>query len=338
MSYEILQNELKNNIVRNIYVFYGPEEYLKDYYINKIESLILDESLKAFNKVVLANNEDQHQIIKACETMPAFSSKKLVIVKSSAIFKAPKDSNKNSKSKSELSAYLENIPDYNCVIFCTDNIDKRMKIVNVIKKNGLLVEFENKKPMELVSWIKKVCKNNGKDIDNDAAMCIVEYCEPDMYSILNEVNKLVLFAIDKTKIIKQDVKDLCVKTMKSRIFDLTDAIVQKDPKTSIKIFEELVSTKEPIPKIFFMITKHFKQILEIKFLNNEGFNINEIIKRIGISPYAAKKILTQSNRFSVPALKEILVECLNLDVAIKTGKTKPNLALEYLIINLSTAG
>ena len=149
MSIKILKEDLKNNSLKNIYVFYGEEEYLKKYYIDKIEETILDDNFKSLNKIVLDGKVEDEKIIEACETMPFFSERKLVVVKNSDRFNS-KGSAKSKKNEEEFIKYVENIPKYICLVFYEDTIDKRLKIVKGIKNNGLLVEFQYLKQPELV--------------------------------------------------------------------------------------------------------------------------------------------------------------------------------------------
>src|SRR5690349_1367001 len=90
MSIEILKEQLKNNKPCNLYLFYGPEEYLKKYYLNSLEKSIISEELKALNKVVLEGKIDTRKLIDNCETLPVFSEKKIIIVKDSGLFKGSK--------------------------------------------------------------------------------------------------------------------------------------------------------------------------------------------------------------------------------------------------------
>ncbi|MDF2523089.1 MAG: polymerase delta subunit, partial [Clostridiales bacterium] len=43
MSIDALKEDIKNNKIKNLYLFYGPEDYLKKYYLESIEKLILSE-------------------------------------------------------------------------------------------------------------------------------------------------------------------------------------------------------------------------------------------------------------------------------------------------------
>lgn len=338
MSIEALKEDIKNNKLKNLYLFYGPEEYLKKYYLESIEKLILSEDLKALNRIVLEGKIDIKKLIDNCETLPVFAEKKIVIVKNSGVFKSKKKSGEESKGKNQkddFTAYLENVPETTCLIFYEEEIDKRMKAVDMIKKKGLIVEFTFQKPAELIKWVAKVLRSYKKTIDQNTAAQLVDNCEQGMNDILNEINKLVLYLGDRPQVTSRDVEKVCTKSIKSRIFDLTDAISEKNAGKALKILDEMVILKEPLPKILFMIARQFRMILEMKLLYEEGLRTDQAASKMAISPYAAGKVYKQSGGFTVDMLKEAISECLELDLGIKTGKVEDRIAAELLIAKFS---
>jgi DNA polymerase III subunit delta len=338
MSIDLLKDDIKNKKIKNLYLFYGPEEYLTKYYLESIEKLLLSEDMKTLNRIILDGKVDIKKIIEACETMPVFSEKKVVIVKNSGLLKAKKKTEDDSKGKGaddSLSSYLTGMPEYTCLIFYEEEIDKRVKVIDTIKKNGLIVEFSFQKPAELVRWVVKAFKSYGKDIDTFSASQFVENCEQGMTEILNEINKVALYLGDKTKVTDSVIEKICTKSIKGRIFDLTDAIAEKNAGKSLKLLNDMIVLKEPIPKILFMITRQFRQILEMKLLNNEGLNTSLSASKMGITPYAAGKIAKQTKSFDVETLKEAIEESLEMDLAIKTGKIDERIAVELLISRFS---
>ena len=340
MSIDILKEDIKNNKIRSLYLFHGPEEYLKKHYLGSIEKKVLREDMIALNRIVLDGKFDIGKVIEASETMPVFSDMKVVIVKNTGIFKPKKKSEgvtetKNKGQEDSLLRYLQNAPKHTCLIFYESEIDKRIKIVDTIKKNGLIVEFVFQKPNELVKWVTKILKSNKKEIDNKAASLLVDNSEAGMSEILNEVNKLIAFLGERCEVRTDDIEKVCTKSVKSRIFDLTDAIAENNGAKAFKILNDMVILKEPLPKILFMITRQFRQILEMKLLGDKGMELNELASRIGVSPYAAGKIARQANRFTVDKLKKAVKESLLMDIAIKTGKINDRIATELLIAKFS---
>jgi len=341
MSIDILKKDLSNGNIRNLYIFYGPEEYLKKYYLDSIEKQILSVDLKSLNKSVFEGKVELGRIIDACETYPVFSEKKLIIVKNSGIFKSGKAAGEKAKNKGarsngrneELEFFLHNIPAYTCLIFYEEEIDKRLKIVDIVKKQGLIVEFPYQKPDSLVKWVIKVLKSYNKTIDHVAASQLVENSEMGMNEILNEINKIVSYVGDRLNVTSDDIERVCTKTVKGRIFDLTDAIAEKNSSRALKLLDDMIILKEPIPKIIYMINRQFRQILEMKLLVKSGLPVNEAASKMNLTSYAAGKVLKQSERFSIDLLKNALQKSLELDEAVKTGMLNDRIAAELLILH-----
>lgn len=339
MSLDVLKEDLKNNKIRTLYLFYGPEDYLMKHYANSIEKSLLTEDLKSLNKVVLEGKVEINKVRDNCETMPIFSDRKVVIVKNSGLFKPAKkagDSTKKGKpANDDLTLLLQDLPSYVCLIFYEQEIDKRIKAIDAIKKNGLIVEFAYQKPDELIKWVIKRFKAAGVDIDMATASRLVENCEQGMTDILNEVEKLSAYLGGKNKVTLQDIEKVCTKSIKSRVFDLTDAIAEKNSTRALNLLNDMVVLKEPVPKILFMIARQFRQILQVKLLHSEGLNNGDIASKLGLTPFIAGKILKQAGSFSVERLKKAMGTCLEFDIAVKTGKLEDMTAAELLIIEFS---
>lgn len=343
MSISILKKELKNGIIRNLYLFYGPEEYLKKYYLSSIsDKLLSDDALKEMNMMVLEGRVEVEKLKDYCMALPMFSENKIVIVKNSGLFKSQRKSREeDSKSsggkgrKDELSEFLEDVPSYTCLVFLEDEIDKRLKAAGVIKKHGLMVEFDYQKPADLAKWVVKAFEASKKKIDILTASMLVENSERGMTEILNEVNKVILYVGDRRQITGEDIEKVCTKSIKSMIFDLTDAAAERDSSKALKLLNDMIALKEPVPKIFFMLARQLRLVLQMKLLMEEGMSINEAISRMSLSPYAARKIAKQTDGFSVDALKDALKECLMLDEAVKSGKLGDRAAVELLIAKMS---
>lgn len=332
MSQDILKKEVKSGAIRNIYLFYGEEDYLKEVYCKRIEDIILDDALKDLNKIVLQEEKDISKIIDICETMPCFSEKKLVVLKNSSFFKASKKEGKNKKE--DLEMLVKNVPPYTCLIFCESEVDKRLKIVKDIDKKGLVVEFGLQPVNVLVKWIAGELKKKGKVITVATATKLIEYSEASMFAIENEINKLCLYVGDRQEITDKDIDDVCIKPINVRIFDLIDNIAMQNEDKALKNLKEMLILKEPVPRIMFMIIKHIKQLLEMKTLLKEGVIQRDCVSIMKIAPYTATKLSRQIGKFEEKKLKAILKEMLELDYKVKIGEIKDILAVEIVITKL----
>lgn len=339
MSLEILKKQIKENDMQNVYLFYGAEEYLKKYYINTITKLIVADENKELNYISFDGKTDVDTIIANCETLPIFSNKKLVIARNSGLFKSKKgdsaDSGSDKKAtKDKLSEYIEDMPPYTCLILVESDIDKRLKLVNAIKKYGLIVELDFQKPADLVKWVIKVFKSYNKNIEQMPASYLVENSEYSMNELLNEIEKVVNFVGDRNQIAINDIEMVCNKTIKSRIFDLTDAISEGNMSKALILLNDMASLKEPMQKVLFMIIRQIRMVYRIKLLRQQGVRDDQAAKQMGLTPFVATKVMKISRNLDINILERAMYYSLELDESIKTGKITDRIAIELLIASM----
>ncbi len=346
-----LWKSIRNKDIGCLYLFYGPEEYLKRNYTEQIEKALLTEESLLMNKVVLEGKVTPSAIIDNCQTLPLFSDRRVVIVKNSGLFKGSKkarDGGKNiedldikakgsrRRKSDELAAFLQELPKHVCLIFLETEIDRRIKYFDLIKTNGLIVEFSYKKSDELTKWVIKRVAELGHETDPRTAAMIVEYCEVGMDDILNEIIKLCSYVGDRRRITGSDVEKVCTKSVKSRVFDLTDAIGAKQTAKALALLNDMEVIREPLPKVMYMINRQFRQLVQVKLMLKDGDSQAQVASHLKLHPYVAGKLIRQVKSFSQEKLEQAISTGLELDLAIKTGRLDSKAAVELMIIGLST--
>ena len=152
MTIENLEKELGQGNLNSLYLLYGEEEYLLETSVKKIKKLF-GTILPGINYILL-DETNVNRIIEEIET-PAFGfEKKLIIVKSSSLFK--KETKTKSKSNNLLSdkiaEYIEKsikfIKETSIILFIEKEIGKT-NLASVIEKNGVTCNFEKLKPAQI---------------------------------------------------------------------------------------------------------------------------------------------------------------------------------------------
>lgn len=385
---KLLWKMIKSRNIGSLYLFYGPEIYLKRNYAEQIEKAILTEDFKLLNKVTLEGKVTPTAIIDNCETLPAFSDRRLVIVKNSGLFRGtrkgsgadaaeitedaavndiPGDTGEGSAEDNfgaggmngaeagdtggagkkadgrrkraaggdELADFLQNVPKHVCLVFMEEEIDKRIKYVKLIEQYGLIVEFNFRKPDELTGWVMKRINELGHETNPHAAALIVEYCEPGMDDILNEIKKLCAFAGSRRTITEDDVERVCTRSVKSRVFDLTDAIAANQVAKALSLLNDMEMMREPMPKVMYMIARQFRQLIQVKLMLREGAPQSAIASHFRVQPFIAKKLINQAQKFTEEKLEKAVSTGLELDLSVKTGRLDSKAAVELMIASLS---
>jgi len=327
MNLQVLKNELEKGIIRKVYLFYGEEEYLKDKYAKQIETAIVEPGLSMMNKTVFQGNVSLQLLSECCETLPMMAGKRLVIVKNSNMFKSSKE------VTGEFADFIKQLPEHVCLLFLEIEADKRIKAFNVVKEHGLPVEMQLQKPADLAKWLIAAAKHQGKKLEESAAFWMVENSSGYMYELENELNKVVLSA-DSSTITVQDVQRVCIKSVKAKIFDLTDAIAEKDISSALKIYYDMVALKEPIPKILYMIARHFRLLLEMRTYVDRNIPRQQALEMSGMKSFPGNKLYDQAKKIAKDKIVYALKQCVNSEEAFKSGVIKDETAVEILMVSL----
>ncbi|MCX7772462.1 MAG: DNA polymerase III subunit delta [Clostridia bacterium] len=353
-----LKNQIKSKTPLRVYLFYGEEPFLIDFYLNEMKKLILADDQSGMNLTVFDGRLDINALLDACDTFPVFAEKKLVIVKNSELFtaKSKKESATESaegeeaqengegekapegnKAQEALKNYLPDLPDTTCLIFVETQVDKRLGVYKQLTKQGLGVEFSRQSPGELVPWVAKGFQRSGKTITPEAAQYLVAICDPDMYTLKNEILKLDAYTGERREITLNDVRLMATPTIKSVIFDLMDAVVQRNSAKALRLLDDMLSIKEPEQKILAMLSKQAAEMLKLKVLTKKGVSQAQTSQYFqGKHPYALKMLQMSAERIDENFLRNLLKGCMDADSRYKKGLISPRLALEVLLGNIKT--
>jgi len=331
MSIEIFKEHLSGNKFDSLYLFYGPEEFLKKKYLDNMVDLSIEKGTEALNKIVFKGEIDTGKLIEACRTMPFFSERKMVIVKNSGFFK------NKSGNYEDLISFFSVIPSHTILVFVEDEIDARLKITKAIKEKGLMVELEYQKADELAKWVMKGFKTFNKEIDYKTASLLVEYCEPGMTGIYNEIEKITAYMGEEKKVQARHIKDVVTKSIKAIIFDLLDAIFEKKSEKAMVLFRDMLNLREPVPRILVMVAWQLRMVLELKACQQKGIPLPKAAARLKIAPFVLKKLTRQIENYDIDTLKKAMEDCHKLDLGIKTGQIDPQTGMEMLILKYAAS-
>lgn len=307
-----------------LYVFYGEEDFLRDYNANKIINE-LHLANPAMNLIRLGS-ENMDKLVANCEQMPFLDEKKVLYVKDSGLFTSGK---KVPAAVTEsVVSYLENLPEYVVVIFNEESVDKRLNAFKKIPKSATIEEFKYRGEVDLANWIVSGMKKSGASIDMETAKYLANSCGPSMSYLYSEIKKLAILAQSGELINRNLIDAVCLKSLQGMIFDLTDKIGEKDKKRALQLVDELLLKKESEQFILLMLYRHFRNLFLLKAAEEEG---TASAGYLGINPYVYRKLVAQVKRFSKEELREILRKFFELDGKSKKGDMDLRIGLEVIL-------
>lgn len=328
-----LKKQWKNGEFGRCYLFFGAETYLLKDYETALEKALLPEGTEMMNHDIFEEKRaTAAAIMDAAETFPFLNEKRLVTVKNSEFFQ--KGGRKEEGEK--LKEFLADIPESTCLLFIEEKVEKTSALYKAVVKHGQAIEFKKLTEKDLGAWIKKLCKDNQKQMSESVLGLFLQTVDHDMENIEGELLKLIAYKGEESEIKAEDIRAVCTVSLEARVFDLVKAVAEKRPEKAVQIYRTLLSMKESPYMVLSLITRQFRFILETKLLSESGMTNETIAAKLEIRDFAVKEYLRQSKRFSARVWKDAMKDCLETDLNIKSGKAAEETAVELLIVKYAT--
>ncbi len=321
--------------MNNLIVLFGEEKYLIDLETKKIVEKILGVNTDEYKVSYYDLNETSiNDVLMDAEMMPFFSDKKVIVCDNCFFLTGSNQKTFIEHNLDELLKYIENTNELTTIIFkVIDNkLDNRKKIVKELKKRAVVKEFTKLKDQELVNYINEFLKQKEFKMDRNAIIELISRTYDNLGIVFNELEKLMIYKIDKKQIDINDVYDLIDVSLNDNIFEFIDAVVQRNIEKALYIYDDLLIVNEEPIKIIVMLADQLRLIYQTKKLYSMGYNEKDISQKLGIHPYRIKL----SNRVFLDekTLINLIEKLADLDINIKTGKINKNIGLEMFLLNL----
>lgn len=321
-----IDNDIKMGQLKNVYLLYGTEGYLKRQYRDKLKHALVEPDDTMNFSAYEGKDINPKELIDLSETLPFFKEKRMILVENSGFFK---------NSCDDLAEYMSQVPESTCFVFVEEEVDKRSKLFKAASRAGSAVEFETPKEDMLIRWILGRIQREGKKITQSVMQLFLSKTGSDMENIDKELEKLICYTLDKTEIAAADVEAICTGQTENKIFEMIDAISAKNQKKALDLYYDLLALKEAPMRILFLIARQFQNLLLIKSMSAKGYPAVSIAKTAGMPSFAVQKNLRQAGAFKINQLKEAIEDCGQAEEDVKTGRMADQLAVELLIVKYS---
>lgn len=331
-TYEMLEKDLNTADLKPLYLLYGDEKYLVDSLFKKIKKKF-GELVQGINFVVIDETNSSDLLFNL--EVPAFGyEKKLVLVKNSGLFKKDGRKKEPTPLQKEISQYITQnwatIAEMVVLVFMEENVDKNA-IYEAIQKNGVICEIAELKPAQLTQKLKQICELYHVNCDNATLNYLIETSGTSLQVLMNEIRKLIEYAGEGGKITRDAVENLAIKQMESVIFELTDHLGNKKICQALDVLDQLIYQKEPLQKILVTLYNHFKKLYLCGIAQNSN---HDIVTALNLKPnqtFLVSKYKKQVSYFSLPILRKILREFVEIDDKSKNGLVDIDVALRSVL-------
>ena len=254
-----------------------------------------------------------------------------------------KKSKKGSKSGPEsrasfekgLAAYIPHLPESTVLLVLVDEeLPSSNPLLKAAEEHGKVIQCTLPKGAALETWISKRAAGLGVKITPEAAATLANFIGNQLRMLANELDKLATYVGPGAAITVEDVRQLSAQVHEARIiFDLTDALAQRNRKQALDLLHDLLADGEPPLRLISTITSQVRSLLLVKELAGDGLRISQIVSATGMAPFVAEKALRQVGKFTSSQLEGIYRQLMATDADLKRSRMTPEMALDLLVVN-----
>ncbi|MCE7984578.1 MAG: DNA polymerase III subunit delta [Caldilinea sp. CFX5] len=345
-----------------VYLHLNCDEYLSAQRISQMKRALGDAEMADLNTATLRGEQvNGAEIVGQASMMPFLAERRLLLVygyldhldKRMAASKGA-DSAAHQEAARFL-ADLVQIPD-SCDLLLIDNgVDKRRALWKGFtlpatdkaptrkiegleavskRKEVTLEELGTPDARNLPGWLQSYARSHNIAIDGKAVQTLADFVGPNLRQLDNELEKLATYA-GKRHITAEDVKLLVSDASEALIWDLTDALSQRNGRRAMQSLYELRKGDANAFYLLTMIARQYRVMLKVKAaMRRGGGSEYDVAQMVDEKPYSVKKAMMQANNYSLAELIAIMDRLLEADYAMKTG-ADPETEIDVLMAELT---
>ena len=176
-------------------------------------------------------------------------------------------------------AVEKGFPKGNHLIITTDMADKRRKLFKTIREQGMIIDCSvptgdrraDRIAQEafLSERMNEILGKAGKKMDKNAYTALYEMTGFDLRTFSNNLQKLISYVGDRKNITADDVASVLKRTKKDPIYDLTNAVSERNLETSLFFLDTLLGDNLHPLQVLAAITNQIRRLLLVKdFVKN----------------------------------------------------------------------
>lgn len=322
------------------YLLHGDDEFSRSEALTELRQRMGDPAMAELNTTRFDGREvSLAELQHACNTIPFFSDRRLVIVDGLLThLQKIASTEQGKKVLQELVEYLPSMPQTTRLILVEpESIASRHPLRRLIARDealGYAREFRLPRSRELARWIAQRVRERRGSITAGATAQLAAFVGDDLRLLAQEIEKLLSYVDRARPITEEDVQLLVSDAREANIFDMVDALARRDSEAASRLLHHRLEGGDHPLALQGMVARQVRILIQVKELNQEGLNRKAIARRLGLHPFVVRKALEQERNFSMKQLESIHRRLLETDVAIKTGQMDAVLALDMMIAGL----
>ena len=332
LNYNEEIRRLKSEGPGQLYWLWGPEDYLRERYLQTLKELCVPQGEDSFSYKRLNGPElDLQELSSAIDAIPFLSERSFVELRGV-------DLNRFQEGDT-LQKLLEDIPDYCTVVFVQSAAfepDGRLKLIRFLKDKAIELKFTEQTQDALVKWIAKRFSAYGKRVELEAAQHLIFVSGDLMNRLIPEIEKVAAYAKGEVVTVA-DVDAVAHHLPEAIVFEMTDHLAKREYNAAMRVLEELLSDKnnEPIAMLA-VIGGQMRRLYAARLAAEKNLGASYVMDVCKLRfDSIASRLIASSRSFSLPQLKRAVELCAETDYQMKSSSSDDLELLKELVLRIA---
>ncbi|MDI6809533.1 MAG: DNA polymerase III subunit delta [Candidatus Eisenbacteria bacterium] len=325
------QNELLRRAEKGerfgAYLFFGKDEFRKRLAIDQLLKSLSQEKIFAFDFEKLHADEIPiDELLAKAGSVGLFSGNKIIVVFEILDFDADE--------RPRLLEYLRSPLSATSLIFTSQEKDvNRSPLFKVIEgsNHGVVVDFPQLTNRDAERWVRGEVKKAGKEISQGAIDMLLESCGMDLWTVGNELEKLIAYAGTSPALDQETVENVQGFGKEISVFEVAEKTSQKNRKAAFFALEKNLLAGTERNKVFPAISREYG-LLAVSKAAGAGFPIPQHLRYVA---WKINKLGPQAESLPWEDLRASLSSVFESEFELKNSRVPWDLGIELLLHKLT---
>ncbi|HYH61547.1 MAG TPA: DNA polymerase III subunit delta [Solirubrobacterales bacterium] len=242
-----------------------------------------------------------------------------------------------------VAAALESLPPDLTIVFVAREEPPRVKAPKaladaVAKANGEVRRCDAPKVRDLPSRLRQDAAKRGFKLMPDAAALLVERLGSSTMRLGTELDRLALWAGEGGEVSAQDLESMVADTSEEVMWNLSDAIVDRDRASAAGAAARLSEQGESVTPLVYQMAKRLREARLALAGLEAGRSPRELEASLPMHPYAAKMLLRRVKNSDSRSLRAATCAVADLEWWTRGGSDYPEDVALALAVARATRG
>ncbi len=262
----------------NVFLFFGDPWLVRRACMQARDFIVAMPGGRTGIETFQGDDIDMEIILESLNTLPFLYARKLIIIKDMPLF------DPGGLPAGQVDAFVRNLetpmPQGHYLLIQSTKVDKRKQAYKIIEKSGLAVDCtipEGSRQKDIQdktavfrTLVNQALERAGKSIEEPAFRLLLDRAGFELDTVLHNVEKLVCLDHRDHVIRPEHVTAVVKRTRKDPIFDLTNAVMDRNLSASLFLMDAMLSEGFHPLQLLSALTGQFRKLLLVKtFLGHQ---------------------------------------------------------------------